>query len=246
MMFLRALMLSTLFVQQGDPAHHARELVEKLHSDNIEDREEAAHKLKALGNEALPALRPLTSNRDPELRLRAAEIIASIQWDLAEGNLDQLLKARGETRASWKRIAHPLIDKWFPHQRFYARSNREEEASNLTRRVASVRHDGAVVELGELRMFETSENKKASAEDQLVELGAGIHARSEVEGREVSLAIGWIVRWLVPGDEPELPIRFINCDVLAKIAVVRVFFDARLWVHFTENGQILNLEFRHK
>ena len=74
------LVVPILFAAQDDPVRRARELVEKLRSDKIEERDEAAKSLKQLGS---PAERELekasTDSPDAEVRSRASEILEAIR-----------------------------------------------------------------------------------------------------------------------------------------------------------------------
>lgn len=58
-------------------------LTEKLRSDAVEERDEAARKLKTLGAAALPALKELSKSADADLASRAREIVDAIETALA-------------------------------------------------------------------------------------------------------------------------------------------------------------------
>ena len=72
------LVLPLLTTQEESSQDEIRALVEKLHSDSIEEREEAARELEELDRTALPALERAGKSSDPELALRAMELIRLI------------------------------------------------------------------------------------------------------------------------------------------------------------------------
>jgi len=88
-------MLLLLLVLQADSP---RELVEKLRSDRVEERDDAARKLKAMGPSAAPELERAMKDADSELALRAKVVH---QWIRIDGTFTPAIKK-----------AHPgLIDR---------------------------------------------------------------------------------------------------------------------------------------
>jgi|SRR5882672_2507486 len=75
MSILVTLLLSVFRLTQDDPARQARELVEKLGSDRVEDREEAVRRLKQLGYPSIPFLEDAIQSHDPEVSERAARVL---------------------------------------------------------------------------------------------------------------------------------------------------------------------------
>jgi|ERR1041384_2361835 hypothetical protein len=77
-MIFAALALTAVFEPQDDAARQARELTEKLRSDKIEEREDAARRLKILGKAAVPELEKAERGKDIEVSLRAKKILDDI------------------------------------------------------------------------------------------------------------------------------------------------------------------------
>jgi HEAT repeat protein len=77
-MLLRVLILYTLLVQQSDPARQARELIEKLRSEKVDERDEAAQKLKEFGKAAIPELEKASKDKDAEVARRAESLLRVI------------------------------------------------------------------------------------------------------------------------------------------------------------------------
>jgi len=79
MLTLATLALFAFLQAQDDPARRARELVEKLCSDRLEEREDAARKLKDLGNDALPELEKAAQSGEIELAERSRSVLKVIR-----------------------------------------------------------------------------------------------------------------------------------------------------------------------
>jgi HEAT repeat protein len=73
---LAALALSAFAAQ--DPRSPGRDLVDRLRSDSLEERERAGEELKALGAEAVPELQRASRDADPEVAQNAHRLLAII------------------------------------------------------------------------------------------------------------------------------------------------------------------------
>ena len=78
---LIALLLCLLQSTQDNSARVIAELVEKLRSERVEERDEATKKLRALGKAVLPALEEAAKDKDLELAGRARLILEGIESD---------------------------------------------------------------------------------------------------------------------------------------------------------------------
>ena len=67
-----------LLTAQSETTRQAQNLVEKLRSDKIEEREQAVHKLKQLGKAALPELEKVVEDPDREVAERARHLLRFI------------------------------------------------------------------------------------------------------------------------------------------------------------------------
>lgn len=65
-----------------------RGLVEKLHSDRAEEREDASRALHAAGEAAIPLLREAERSPDPEVRARARAVLDRLEQDRREREAD--------------------------------------------------------------------------------------------------------------------------------------------------------------
>ncbi len=80
MPILAAVTFCALVGLQNDPARQAYELVEKLSSAIVEERETAVLKLADAGTHAIPALERASRSADPEVVFRAASLLAAIRF----------------------------------------------------------------------------------------------------------------------------------------------------------------------
>lgn len=78
---LTALLLLSTHLVQDEPAVKTRELVEKLRSDKVEEREEAARQLRLLGRTAASELEKAARGGDAEVAGRAKSILQGIGED---------------------------------------------------------------------------------------------------------------------------------------------------------------------
>lgn len=73
------LVAAVLLVPQDDPAKQARDLVEKLRSEAIADRDEATRKLKELGKAAAAELEKAAKDKDADVAARAKTLLFRLE-----------------------------------------------------------------------------------------------------------------------------------------------------------------------
>src|SRR2546426_340867 len=88
---MKTLLLSLLLFAQDESSRQARQLIEKLRSETIEERDEAARKLRELGSGAEEELEKATRDKDPEVAGRARTLLGEGIFRRIE---ETLVKAR--------------------------------------------------------------------------------------------------------------------------------------------------------
>lgn len=91
-LLLATLALSAVFTPQEDVAREVRKLIEKLRSENVEEREDAARKLKELGKAAVAELEKAGQDKDSELALRARQILDWVALPKLPEDLEQVFR----------------------------------------------------------------------------------------------------------------------------------------------------------
>lgn len=137
----------------------AAKLVEQLGADAFEDRETAAKQLRALGARAKPALGAALRSDDPEIRQRAAKILAEIRGDLLQTLVKEFDPAKDD------QPDHPL---W---HRFRTLTGDTRAARNL--------FAGIIKNPNWLRRLDTAEANPAEAVRQYQEAAAEVGKQFE-------------------------------------------------------------------
>ena len=75
MYYVVPFLILPLCASQDDSGKRARELVERLRSDKIEERQEAIEGLRKLGKAAVPALRRASKDANPEVAARIRDLL---------------------------------------------------------------------------------------------------------------------------------------------------------------------------
>jgi HEAT repeat protein len=76
---ITGIVLSVLVSAHSSSSPQARELVDRLRSEKVEDRDDAASKLKALGKAAIPELEKASKDPDADLRILALQLLRVIE-----------------------------------------------------------------------------------------------------------------------------------------------------------------------
>jgi hypothetical protein len=144
-----ALLLVALSVPQ-EADQELRRLIDQLGDASVQVRDQASRRLIDLGEDAMPALRGQASlvNADAELRARAAAVLETIQWKLAEKKFEGRVGAKGK---KWDRLLDETIVKCGSTFRIYA--EQADETSWPT--VAAVARDGTITEAQGIGVVDT-------------------------------------------------------------------------------------------
>lgn len=98
------------------------QLVERLRSDRVEERREAARELNKLDEAALPALVKATRDPDAEVSRAAQEILGEIKARAAEKDFRRIEKALDETKSLKVKFTLELIEKRSDQEKHIAAS----------------------------------------------------------------------------------------------------------------------------
>jgi hypothetical protein len=82
----------------------ANQLVRQLGSSKFEEREAAMRALRALGEQAIPALKRAAGSNDPEVRRRATQLLKPFAAKLRMREIDAIMKSQLTNREKGRRI----------------------------------------------------------------------------------------------------------------------------------------------
>ncbi len=198
------ILIVLLIPRQDDPAARAQGLIERLRSGAVEEREEAARRLREMGPAAVPALNKAAEDRDAEVAARARHALKWIEirgWlpdELARSSprlIDRL--ASGEDEAWTEAFLHlaneaPDIHSLTLRNRLRPMAERavrgargKDEKINVFRQVLRIRAPEALPALAEL-VLDPDEEVSRFVSETLPKLGARAAARKLIS----LLAIG--------------------------------------------------------
>jgi hypothetical protein len=135
-------LLSALSAPQEASDEEIRRCVQRLGDPSVDVRDQAMKRLAGIGEPALPSLRNVLQHQDAEVRGRAAGLIESVEWSLAEKKFEQRAGDGAGRRKKWERMVEGIVLKWSPKYRIYAEEADEESMPA----VAAVARDGTIVE----------------------------------------------------------------------------------------------------
>jgi hypothetical protein len=127
-----------------DVGEEVRRWINRLGDSSMDVREEAAKKLGEIGEAALPLLRAEVAHKfaDAGLRVRAADLIESIEWKAAEKKFEERVRGSDGKGKKWERLVDNKARTWSLKYRLYAEEANEETMPT----VAAVARDGTIIE----------------------------------------------------------------------------------------------------
>lgn len=93
---------------QDDLSGRIRELIQKFRSEKVEDRDEAARKLKDLGKKALPELELVAKDKDAEVAGRARDLISLITEPPAHSHSAKEIEDAGTFQDPFRKLRESL------------------------------------------------------------------------------------------------------------------------------------------